>query len=494
MLPRVAPTTGISQPSPQAGAAADAAVKPQPSAAAIANLRAEVLLRLIETMLKHMPRTAEPDPGRNLLETLLSALKTLPGSEGERARKLADIIARLPPELRPSVEKLMGTVLSAVPTRSLVEIVRNPNGPDALKLAALLSAGLQPDDLPGAERQARPVGLTAQQLAAVGRHGAQQAGQVPGDARILQTALKRLFDLDGGGKPRPAGDGAASAGADRSTVETSSAARPPTLAARASDQRPVDAAQAAIRHQGGAEEIETTPPIPKHEEVSAKGQIADPAGRALARGVLEAVARDAPSAQLMQAVAQLMENLSPEEATILKALLERPLDPAIEQELALMVGEHAEDGEAPAIAAEKARSETAQQAALQRPAAQEDEALPLPQARNAALPAAVAEVLPDRLPPAAILRDGVPLAFVPYLPAEQEVAWPESREAEEEEEASGDEPDGDESEGEADAEPDGGEGEPESADMARRREKTAEMVGVIEPGLVFYQKLGDYWT
>ena len=38
------------------------------------------------------------------------------------------------------------------------------------------------------------------------------------------------------------------------------------------------------------------------------------------------------------------------------------------------------------------------------------------------------------------------------------------------------------------------EAEPESADMARRREKTAEMVGVIEPGLAFYQKLGDYWT
>ena len=32
------------------------------------------------------------------------------------------------------------------------------------------------------------------------------------------------------------------------------------------------------------------------------------------------------------------------------------------------------------------------------------------------------------------------------------------------------------------------------ADMAKRREKTAEMVGVIEPGLVLYQKLGDYWT
>ena len=34
----------------------------------------------------------------------------------------------------------------------------------------------------------------------------------------------------------------------------------------------------------------------------------------------------------------------------------------------------------------------------------------------------------------------------------------------------------------------------EAPDTARRREKTAEMVAVIEPGLVFYQKLGDYWT
>ena len=62
MLPRVAPTTGVSQPSPalQAGAPADAAATPQASAATLANLRAEVLLRLLETMLKHMPRTAEP--------------------------------------------------------------------------------------------------------------------------------------------------------------------------------------------------------------------------------------------------------------------------------------------------------------------------------------------------------------------------------------------------------------------------------------------------
>ena len=61
MLPRVAPTTGTTQPTPAltAGASVDAAAKPPLSAAALANLRAEVVLRLIETLLKHMPRTGE---------------------------------------------------------------------------------------------------------------------------------------------------------------------------------------------------------------------------------------------------------------------------------------------------------------------------------------------------------------------------------------------------------------------------------------------------
>lgn len=502
MLPRVAPTTGISQPSPalQAGVPADAAVKPQVSAAALANLRAEVLLRLLETMLKHMPRTAEPNPGRDLLETLLTVLKTLPGREGENARKLADIIAKLPPELRPSVEKLIGTVLSAMPTRSLVEIVRNPNGPEAQKLANLLATSLQPDDLPaaGAERQQKPVGLTAQQLAAVGRHGPQQAAQtaqVLGDARALQTTLKRIFDIEAGSKPRPAAGQitAAKVAIEHPVANTPVRAEPrlPNPIAKAGNEQPVDAAQAAIRHHGSAEEVETATPAVKREEMPARTQVANAAGQALARSVLHAVARDVPAAQLVQAVAHLMENLSPEEANFLRALLERPLDPAIEQELALIVSEHAEEAEA---AKEKTRAETGQPAsALQRPATEPEEALPLPQARDAAQSAAMADALPDRLPPAAMLREGVPLAFVPYLPAEEDIAWPENHHPEEDEAGEDDQAEGENGEETAE-DSEGGEDEPESADMARRREKAAEMVGVIEPGLVFYQKLGDYWT
>ncbi|ANH02816.1 hypothetical protein [Shinella sp. HZN7] len=61
MLPRLAMTSDTVQPSLAAPASAsvEAAARPQPSAAALANLRAEVLLRLIEIMLKHMPRTGK---------------------------------------------------------------------------------------------------------------------------------------------------------------------------------------------------------------------------------------------------------------------------------------------------------------------------------------------------------------------------------------------------------------------------------------------------
>mgnify|MGYP001339339073 CR=1 FL=1 len=134
MPPHGALTTGALQPAlaPQASAPVDAGtVRPQPSATTLANLKAEVLLRLVEAMLRHMPRGQEAGAKRSLLETLLSALKALPGREAENARRLADLLAKLPPEARPSVEKLIGTVLSSLPTRSLAEILRNPNGPEA---------------------------------------------------------------------------------------------------------------------------------------------------------------------------------------------------------------------------------------------------------------------------------------------------------------------------------------------------------------------------
>lgn len=533
MLPRTATTTGTVQPSPAlpAGTSGDAAVKPPPSAATLANLRAEVLLRLIETLLKHMPRSGEPNPNRDLLETLFAALKTLPGREGENGRKLADLLAKLPAELRPSVEKLIGTVLSSMPTRNLVEIVRNPNGPEAQKLAAMLATSLNlPEDTrpAGADRQQKPVGLTAQQLAAVGRHGPQQTATGPqllSDARALQTTLKRLFDLEGStrqrvmtarvtetatGRLEQIGPHRLPAGA---TPDARIEPRLPTPITRAGEQ-PVEAAKAVIQYNGSEEETQTATPAAKREEISAKAQIANAAGQALARSVLHAVARDLPPILLMQAVEHLVTNLSPEEADFLRAILERPLDAMIEQDAGFSdIEPPAPEETAPEtleLQAElepeheamnepvKARPETTQSVSVPaRPAIAQAE--PQPASRNLDTPRPVlpADGLPDFVLPAPVLRDGVPLAFVPYLPAEEELEGAEAREAEEdeataEEQTDGEGEGGDGAQEDADFEATGD--EPETADMALRREKTADMVGVIEPGLVFYQKLGEYWT
>lgn len=509
MLPRVAPTTGTAQPAPAlpAGVSSDAVARPVPSAATLANLRADVLLRLIETMLKHMPPAAEPNAGRDLLETLLTALKTAPGREGENGRKLADLLAKLPPELRPAVEKLINTVLSSMPTRTLMEIVRNPSGPDAQKLATIIAANVNTAALstPANDRQVRPMGLTAQQLAAVARQGTPQlANPVAGDIRALQSALKRVFDLDTG-RPSTIASRTGDADAARQPATATNrlpadpgslpkADRPPLTAGRAAGQ-PVETIEAAPRHMGDAEDIETTLPAARRGGQAGRAQLA--VGQVLARSVLQAVARDMPPALLMQAVTQVMETLSPEEANFLRALLDRPLDPSAEQDVALAAADLPEEAAESTAKSAKSATEAAQQPASLPQAADDDgKPLALPQTREA-VQATIADATPERLLTALPLREGVPLAFVPYLPAEDETEWRDDREAEQEEAAEDDGLEGDDQSGEehaADADGETGESEPESPDMARRREKTADMVGVIEPGLVFYQKLGEYWT
>lgn len=512
MLPRVATTTGTLQPSIalQAVVSVDAAANPQVSAAALANLRTEVLLRLIETMLKHMPRSAEPNPGRDLLETLLVALKTLPASENGGRSKLADIMAKLPPELRPSVEKMIGTVLSSMPTRSLIEIVRNPNGPEAQKLSALLSASLVAEELPTAstERQQKPLALTTQQLAAVNRQNTQQiAAQILGDARALQTALKRIFDTDGNSRQQPPADkpteteGMDAATQRRQPADTSIAARPEARAtatlARAADHRSVEATETAVRHNGSAEELQGDPVAEKRKDPTVRNQATSAASQTLARNALQAMTRDVSPAHLMEAVTQLIANLSPEEANVLRALLERPLDAMLEHGSVPAEGELAEE----AVRTEskesgKAQSQPSSSNAGQPVEADDMSTIPRQQ-HEPSQTAAVANALPDRIAQAAVLREGIPLAFVPYLTAQEELETPEHLEREQEEEANEDQAAGEEGtqEGLDEKTGDGDPSEePETPDMARRRAKTAEMVGVLEPGLVFYQKLGDYWT
>jgi hypothetical protein len=446
---------------------------------------------------------------------------------GPEAQKLASLIAtslslandgeaelqQKPTGLAPQqlgIVGRQGTLLSAIPARVLAEILRNPSGPEAQKLAALLAnfdldQGDNSAHAISAER--KPAGLTAQQLVAIGRQGMQQAAQAEqsGDARALQAALKSIFDADGSSKPRTMVARPAEVVAGRqdpaavsrlpadASVVSRTDLHTPVPVARRGDQQPVEAVGTVVRHGDHAEEAETATPAAKAQTINATGQ-------ALARSVLQAVARDVPPALLMQAVAHLVENLSPEEASFLRALLERPLDAMVEQELERAQADHPNENVQQGIEIEtaaegsKAKPETALSSPRQ--VTELDESLPMP-ARPAAHPATAVDVTPDRLLPVAVPRDGIPLAFVPYLPAEEDLEWSDNRNTEDDEAADDDVADdeaGDDNAAQQDTEANASDDEPESTDMARKREKTAEMVGVIEPGLVFYQKLGDYWA
>jgi len=182
------------------------------------------------------------------------------------------------------------------------------------------------------ESQQKPLGLNAQQLAAVGRHSPQQAGQpaqILGDARALQTMLKRIFDFDGG-KSRPATARALETAAGRLALDgptplpagenaTARSAQPAsTPTGKAGHPLPVEATEAALRHED-VEGSEKATPAAKREDVPVKAQVANAAGQALARSILQAVARDMTPALLMPAVAQMLENLTPEEANFIRS-------------------------------------------------------------------------------------------------------------------------------------------------------------------------------
>lgn len=538
MPPHGALTTGALQPAlaPQASAPVDAGtVRPQPSATTLANLKAEVLLRLVEAMLRHLPRGQEAGAKRSLLETLLSALKALPGREAENARRLADLLAKLPPEARPSVEKLIGTVLSSLPTRSLAEILRNPNGPEAQKLANLLMKGLAAvgngeNPAGTAEHPHRLPGLTTQQLAAVGRHSAQasQSGlPLAADTRSLQAALKRIFDLDGT-KPRPTigRDGTPSLGAQTAASSGSFAdvaRKGSPLAER--DTRPEARLPAAAGRDGEQASKSITPAeVPAAEaegleaqrgEGIARSQAAQPA-QGSARAILQAVLREAPPEVVRAVVADMLAHLSEEETQVLRALLEQPLDdasgseaepadlptPQTSEETAAETAEGSSDGASEPQQAEQGprRGETAVPATpALRETPDQEEIRPIPRATADAAPAAAAaDARPELALFVAPVRESVPYAFVPYPTAADEAEQVAPEESEEEQ-AADEEQDGEATEdGEESTTEDSSQDEAtipqESADMERRREKAAEMVGVMEPGLVFYQKLGDYWT
>lgn len=572
MLPRIA--TSITVPIPSttepAGEAAPDGARPVLSAEALANLRAAVLLRLLEAMMRQIERGGDDvgsDGGgnsgnngvsRQLLDALLAAIKTLPqrGGAGEDAtRNLANLIARLPAELRPSTEKLLTAVLASTPTRILMEVIRNPGGPDAQRLAqALLSAAAQigsDDDAPAVVRTPQRF-FPAEALLAAAVRREREAVQ-PGregivDSRSLQAALRRLFEGE-------------------KETNTGAPARPALPALREDAPTPSrkPAPEEASRPQQPAPRPATEPQAPVREDARAPGRPASEVNRPLAgtanpmpttggREVTAGAAQttnmgepvsapvSAPMAVntgreqkgVMRLIAGVVANLSEDEALVLRLLLQAPLPEEPDMPAPQLVPEQEGDDQPEKL---PRAANTVQALATEATAARAPEQAPAEAARGraAAAPASLTppadsetqagrprtavhgEPAPARPPAVAppdqpaerpplptIMREGFAVPFVPYLPAADDL---ETREARRKDEAEEDKPTAedeetpedrtqDDSAGEGDAQGDGQEpaAEADTPDIERRRRKIEDLVGPPDPGFAYYQKRGEYWT
>jgi hypothetical protein len=119
----------------------------------------------------------------------------------------------------------------------------------------------------------------------------------------------------------------------------------------------------------------------------------------------------------------------------------------------------------------------------------------MPSVRTPAETAAQAAALGERAATLPLpLREGVPLAFVPYLTADDENDLSEAEEIREESAAGEDENDGDDAQERDEPGPEAEAEEPEAADMAERRRRMDDLVDARDAALAFPVRPGDYWT
>lgn len=556
MLPRIATPVTVPTPAPQAPAteAAPAPVRQQLSPEALANLRAAVLLRLLEAMMRQLEQGGDQGhAARHLLEVLLEAMKALPprdGAEGDATRRLALLIARLPAEMRPAAERLLATVLATAPTRILMEIIRNPAGPDAQRLAqALLAAVKAPGGDPAAPAasQARFIPGEAQ-LVAAATGDRQRQREASGDGRSLQAALRRLFE--GGAEPlsdRPARTGPRSASAPALPQQDAAAPIPkradigPLPQQRTQEAPPVAGRTTAMPANAEAGNLPANgrdalrPEVPdRGPAIADRSRAAPEAGRSpVTSAALPTAAVGREYEGVLRMIAGIVADLTADEALVLRLLLQAPLpdlpDVSEAPASAAAMSEMTEDGDETAgrlrtetampdrsaVAAgtdmrgpSTSEAENAARAAVQPQRALEDETpagRPPVAAEDSEAPARTSPVpLPPQLPERAALpqfRDGLAVPFVPYLPAQDDLE-PEDRRRqpsgdEEETTDTSDEngSDGEKAGGDAGA-GDGGQtdDEADTPEMAKRRQKIDDLVGPPDPGFAFYQKLGEYWT
>lgn len=523
MLPRIATPVTVPTPSPQEHAGEAGTIqRPSLSAESLANLRAAVVLRLLEAMRHHIEQgdKGPSDAGnaaRQLLDILFEAMNGIPYGDGktnEAARRLALLLARLPAEARPAMERLLTTVISAAPTRVLMEIIRSPGGPEAQRLAlALLTAAgrIAPAENQSSNTSAQRFATVETQLIASAmnprKEGTLQTGRSgpTGDGRSLQAALIRLFE--GAIEPHPeqgAPDEMAS-GTTRSPRASHSEAQHVQTSQRSGISAPIHV---------GAEKQETQADGGIAETFDGSADIDDSSATRAGEATAKQPLREVRATQdgMLRRISAIVANLSEDDALVLRLILQAPLPelpaPGVAERrpanTSVPTSGSLADSSDLAFAAEREQSDEAV-AARTKPASRPGESSDSSQAepdRNeaAARTAANAGALPERpaeraLAPA-VMRDGVPVAFVPYLPAQDEVEVPEMPRVDEgeEEELSEDSGGSETGQGDSDDEAPNEQLEQEDdPDLERRRQKVERFVSPPGPGDAFYQKLGDYW-
>ncbi|WP_108001696.1 hypothetical protein [Mycoplana dimorpha] len=510
---------------------------------ALANLRAAVLLRLLEAMMRQIERSGDAnDAALQLLGVLFEALKELPGRNGgddEASRRLTNLLGRLPPELRPRMERLLAAAFSGVPTRVLMESIRNPGGPDAGRLAqTLLKAA---DGMASVERSpaSRGSDLSAARFTLPvtwGKEGTylppEAANGASGDGRALQAALRRLFG--GGAEPhsgrvRQAGGSGAAAPPTALRNPHESPERPP-VGARVNDRQGEGARPANANRSGG----DGTVPAGRSLEPGRLPRMGLGSGRDAGKtagapqylppdvtpGAAAQVHGRAGHDGMLRLMAQIVAKLSEDDALILRLILqaplpefaasaELPLPGANEESEARRAGAGAQAGGAkgsdlPADPASKAAQGNVDAASAAAVSRQKDNAEPLPKSaagaaagEQPARAAAGAPIGPDRpaerLPMAFVGREAMPVPFVPYPPSQDDVITRKDAGRDEDDGAMQDDS-GDEENEKQDARH--GEGD----EPSQQESHAGEPIGLADehdapdPGFAFYGNLGDDWT
>ncbi|MFD1329955.1 hypothetical protein [Mycoplana ramosa] len=552
MLPRLAMQVTVSTPLPDP--TTEGGQRPVLSAEALANLRAALVLRLLEAMMRQIGQRGDKgNVAHQLLDVLFAAMKTMPprdGKDDEPAKRLAILLSRLPSEMRPSIERLLTTALSVASTRVLMEIIRNPGGRDAQRLAqALLAATTETATVDRALGKVNPrfAGLEAQ-LAASSRNfgrdqhsGATNPGA--GDSRALQAALRRMFEAGAQAQPSPGrsrGEPGQATTLARMAMQASVAAGTGTQGAASALQVSThgsfdgarlgfDAARAAEDRLTGQSLLDADAGDRQTGKANSLGRPPEHAANSAAVNA-PAVGARASQESVQRLIAGLIANLTDGEALVLRLLLEAPLPEAPDAVNQSPLPEPAIDDPA----ADR-RAFDAKPGATDRPVGNEPgPPRPLPtedagdDAGPAAVPAALREeesvegpqprteqgekfvrtaanAVPqldrplERLPIPLALRDGIGFPVVPHQPAQDDIdsekaPRPDEGNEEETSDRGGDNQSGDGKEDASDEDQQTQEPADTDPDLARRRSRMEEFVGPPDPGFAFYQRLGEYWT